>query len=152
MLRHRVEEWQTCLRRYLHTEQGARQAQRPPASLQDAYRFCRLVNRIADGDVEKRSLDEWRESEYANSIEGLLTYVHNPLEQQNARHVQRVLGLLGQNRTLDGAVRVLIEIGAWKPHVLVRLGRLKRERFSEKVEALAREYMTNPPKDLDEQS
>ena len=72
--------------------------------------------------------------------------------QRNAQHVQRILGLLGQNRTLDGAVRVLIAIGAWKPHVLVKVGCLDRDGFSNEVETLAKEYMTNPPADLDEKS
>ena len=128
-------------------------------SIQDAYRFCRIVNKILDGELEKRSLDEWMNSEHAASVQGLLQYVLDPsdLQQgggsvQHVQHVQRTLGLLGQNRTLDGAVRVLIAIGAWKPHVLVRLGRLNRDTFSEEVEDLARQYMSEPLEDLDEKT
>lgn len=69
--------------------------------------------------------------------------------EKSSEGAQRILGLLGQNRTLDGAVRVLIGIGAWKPHVSVSLGLLDRDGFDDDVVSLADDYMANPPEDLD---
>ncbi|QDZ24525.1 ribonuclease [Chloropicon primus] len=130
-------------------------------SIRDAYRFCRLVNKILDGEEEQRSVEEWRQSEYAQSIETLLTYVRGSYAATSKRRstdfsigkvsqdAQRILGLVGQNRTLDGAVRVLVAIGAWKPHTLVSLEMLGRDSFDDDVVGLAERYMNSPPPDPD---
>lgn len=133
-------------------------APRSAFSIKDAYRFCRLVNRILDREEPKRTREEWQRSEHSRSVDTLLSYVRsggrNALDasarmEKSSEGAQRILGLLGQNRTLDGAVRVLIGIGAWKPHVSVSLGLLDRDGFDDDVVSLADDYMANPPEDLD---
>ena len=128
-------------------------------SVRDAYRFCRLVNRITDGEEAQRTLEEWRQGEHAGSVQTLLAYVKGSYGSSRgvdalglgrvSHDAQRVLGLLGQNRTLDGAVRVLVSIGAWKPHTLVGMAVLDRDGFGKEVASLARKLMEDPPEDPD---